>query len=98
MSDYTHLARAVNALLYEQWDPLALTGLAPRSEYETYVPQLIRLALGEDADTSCDAIALHLAQIESREMSLTLSAPAHRYAIAEQIVQIVRDSGWTGAA
>lgn len=98
MSDYTRLARAVNALLYDQWDPLAITGLFPRDEYESYVPQLIRLALGEDAGMSCDAIALHLAQIESREMSMTLSAPAHRYAIAEQIVQLVRDSGWTGAA
>jgi hypothetical protein len=98
MSDYTHLARAVNALLYEHWDPLALTGLAPRSEYESYVPPLIRLALGDDVEMACEAIALHLAQIESREMSLTLSAPAHRYAVAEQIVAVVRASGWTGAA
>ncbi len=95
MSVYAQLARAVNALLYEQWDPLSLSGLAPRDEYESYVPQLLRLAL-QDHDDALEAIALHLAQIESRQMSMTMSPPAHRHAIAEQIVARVRASNWTG--
>jgi hypothetical protein len=92
---FTALARRVNTLLYEQWDPLALAGVAPRDEYESYVPQLIRLALlGEDAR---EAVAMQLAQVETRQMSLTLTAPAHRLAVADQIIDVVLASGWTGA-
>lgn len=95
MSAYTQLARAVNQLLYEQWDPLSLAGVAPRDEYDSYVPQLIALAFVDDAR---DAIAMQLAQVETRQMSLTLTAPAHRLAIADKIVELARASDWTPAS
>jgi hypothetical protein len=89
---YVQLARDVNTVLYDEWDPLALAGVAPRDEYESYVPQLIRLALGDDAR---EAVAMQLAQVEVRQMSLTLTAPAHRLAIADRIIDLVRASGWS---
>ena len=92
-TSFTQLAAAVNQVLYNEWDPLAVAGVAPRDEYESYVPVLIRLALGENAR---DAIAQQLAQLEAREMSLALSAPAHRLAVADRVVEMVRASGWHG--
>lgn len=92
---FTQLVRAINDVLYEQWDPLAVAGVAPRGEYESYVPVLIRLAFGDDAR---EAIAVHLAQLESTTMSLTLSAPAHRLAIADRVIELVHDSGWVPQA
>lgn len=88
---FKQLVADVNSVLYEQWDPLAVAGVAPRDEYESYVPVLIRLAFGESPR---DAIAMHLAQLESNSMSLTLSAPAHREAVADRVIDIVRASGW----
>lgn len=88
---FKQLVADVNSVLYEQWDPLAVAGVAPRSEYESYVPVLIRLVFGESPR---EAIAIHLAQLESNSMSLTLSAPAHREAVADRVIEIVQRSGW----
>ena len=88
---FKELVGAVNAVLYEQWDPLTLAGVAPRDEYESYVPMLIRLAFGE---APRDAIAQQLAQIEATTLSLTMSAPAHREGLADHIIALVRASGW----
>jgi hypothetical protein len=92
---YTRLAAAVNEILYEDWDPIGVAGSAPRDEYESYVPALIRLARGK---SSTEAVAVHLAELEAEAMGLTPTPATRRLALAARIVATVRESGWTPPA
>jgi hypothetical protein len=47
----------IGRILYEDWDPLELCGIAPSSEYDSYIGGVYRLLA---SGASCEQIAEHL--------------------------------------
>ncbi|MCK8495884.1 hypothetical protein M0L20_28720 [Spirosoma sp. RP8] len=39
------LYKFIDALLWEEWDPIGVNDSAPRDEYQSYTPQLFSLAI-----------------------------------------------------
>jgi hypothetical protein len=58
----------IEDLLSYEWDPLGLGGFGPRDEYQTYVPQIFGLAIG---NTPADQIAQKLRSIETEAIGVT---------------------------
>ncbi len=48
-------------ILYEDWDPLGLRGVAPSDEYDSYLGGVYRLLA---SGASCEQVAEHLAEVE----------------------------------
>ena len=83
MSSVSEQSLAVNALLFEYWDPIGVRAMGgPDSEYIDYVPQLIGLAQRGAPDTE---LAEFLAEAESRAMGLSISPLAKRLEVASRI-------------
>jgi len=76
-------ALAVNAVLFEFWDPLGVrVASGPEDEYESYVPQLMALVNRDAPDTE---IADFLGEAEGRAMRLAVSPLSNRLEIATRI-------------
>ncbi|MBD0259208.1 MAG: hypothetical protein ICV83_26115 [Cytophagales bacterium] len=58
----------IEDLLSYEWDPLGLNGFGPRDEYQTYVPQIFGLAVG---NATVDQIARKLRSIETEAIGVT---------------------------
>ncbi len=43
--EQNQLYELINDLLWYEWDPIGINDLAPKDEYQTYVPQIFSLAL-----------------------------------------------------
>ncbi len=84
---YKLLVADINNLLYDCWDPIGVNGQAPRDEYESYVPVLIKLAFGEHA---FQEVAKRLGEIEVDMMQLPPSGEPHRRKIAAKIIQLAQ--------
>ena len=80
------IAIAVNDVLYQHWDPIGICGVAPRNEYESYVPELIELA---QAGESAEVIAARLGYILDNTIGLGVGSEAHRLDVAQRIVDLV---------
>ncbi len=57
----------IEDLLSCEWDPLALNGFGPRDEYQTYVPQIFSLAVG---NATANQIADRLRSIETESIGV----------------------------
>ena len=52
----------IDKILWEDWDPIGVNGLAPRDEYHRYVPQILNLTL---QNRSINEISNYLYQLET---------------------------------
>jgi hypothetical protein len=83
MSSFREQTRAVNAVLFEHWDPIGVRAMeGPDTEYMNYVPQLIGLAQRGAPDLE---LAEFLGGVESGAMGLSISPLAKRLDIASRI-------------
>jgi hypothetical protein len=75
---------AVSEILWREWDPIGINSeSAARSEYDTYVPQIVS-ALMRGQPT--EAIAHKLRSIAAQQMQIDFSGSMHRLA-AEKCVE-----------
>ena len=66
-SDYKRLYDAIDEILWNDWNPIGVNDSAPRDEYRSYVPQIVKLKINH-ADT--EIIAQTLVQIATEKMCL----------------------------
>ena len=59
--------KSIDRILLEVWDPLELGGIAPADEYQSYVPAVFSLKIG---NASLDQIADHLLEVEKSKLGL----------------------------
>ncbi len=71
----------IEDLLSYEWDPLGLNGFGPRDEYQTYVPQLFSLAVG---NATADQIAQKLRYLETETIGV-----AGDYEKCKQLARII---------
>jgi hypothetical protein len=83
MQSFKPSALAVNAVLFEFWDPIGVRAASgPQDEYQSYVPQLMALVNRDAPDTE---IAEFLGEAEGRAMRLAVSPLSIRLGIATRI-------------
>jgi hypothetical protein len=58
----------IDDLLWHAWDPLDLNGHGPGDEYQSYVPQLFSLTIG---NATAEQIAQKLRDIETETIGVT---------------------------
>lgn len=75
------LYKAIDEILWKDWDPIGVSPHGLRDEYHAYLPQVFKLAL-EDAATK--TIAEYLHEVVSERMGLT-SRVGYHLPIAEKI-------------
>jgi bacterioferritin-associated ferredoxin len=57
----------IDDLLRYEWDPLGMNGHGPGDEYESYVPQLFGLAIG---NATAEQIAQRLRELETQTIGV----------------------------
>jgi|GEM_PF-378599 len=57
----------IDTILWEDWDPIGVNGMAPRDEYQNYVPQILNLVM---QGYSSEEIADRLHEIETSYIGL----------------------------
>ncbi|MES2619260.1 MAG: hypothetical protein V4615_00290 [Bacteroidota bacterium] len=61
-SEHKKLYNAIDEILWNDWDPIGVNGIAPRDEYQSYTPIIFKLKTnGADKE----AIAKRLHEIET---------------------------------
>ncbi len=73
----------IDRILWEDWDPIGVNGIAPRDEYQRYVPQILNMVL---QDKPLDEIADSLYNIETETIGV-FGDRAKCKVIAEKIKQ-----------
>jgi len=61
-SEQKELYKAIDEILWNDWDPIGINDIAPRDEYQSYTPTIFSLKINE-ADT--ETIAKKLYEIET---------------------------------
>jgi len=75
----------VDEVLFYKWDPIGISEEGcPRDEYQSYTPQVFRIAIESSAP---EPLAEHLSQIATERMGLS-SAKEHDLKIANLIMEI----------
>jgi hypothetical protein len=79
------LYQSIEEILYKDWDPIGVSYIAEvRDEYQSYLPQVFKLAL-EHADSA--SIAEYLHWVAKERMGLSSEIRNHLI-IAEKIIQL----------
>lgn len=65
------LYKKIDAILWFDWDPIGINGIAPRDEYQSYVPEIFGL-VKENADRQVIAKRLHKLETEELDKFGTL--------------------------
>jgi hypothetical protein len=73
----------IGRVLYEEWDPLGLRGVAPSDEYDSYVGGVYRLLA---TGASWEQVAEHLAEIERGPLGLFRRHRSPQHADSKEVV------------
>lgn len=82
---YKELYLKVDEILWKEWDPLGVNDIAPRDEYQSYTPTIMKLLKSK---SSIEKIADELFKIETETMGLT-GSKEHCENIAKKINNLV---------
>jgi hypothetical protein len=86
------LYKKIDDILWFDWDPICINNIAPRDEYQSYVPEIFGL-VKSNADRQEIAKRLFKLETENMEMSGTLE---NCLTIADKILDAKGDSGKSG--
>lgn len=75
----------IGRILYEDWDPLGLRGVAPSDEYDSYIGGVYRLLA---SGASCAEVADHLAQLERAPLGYSEATAARNMAAAKKLCEL----------
>jgi hypothetical protein len=78
---------AIRRVLYEDWDPIGISGIAPRDEYDAYIAGVYKLIASKRSD-SHDALVEFLARVEADNMGLTPSEAAKLRLVAKKLLSL----------
>jgi hypothetical protein len=79
------LLRRIDEILYYVWDPIGVSRApATRDEYESYVPHVFKLLLG---NSSAESISNHLDSIAKENMGLGQQGKEDSFVVAELLIK-----------
>ncbi len=83
-SEQKELYKAIDEILWNDWDPIGVNDSAPRDEYQSYTPTIFSLKInGADTET----IAKKLYEIETVTIGV-LGSIDHCRQIADKIINL----------
>lgn len=85
MLNQSELYRAIDEILWNDWDPIGINDSAARDEYQGYIPAVFNLKL---EGASREIIAKKLFDIEKENIGLTGNMQ-HCLAVADKIVNLI---------
>jgi len=78
------LYKKIDDILYLEWDPIGISGLAPKDEYWSYLPLVFKLAM---ENTNPQPLADYLTKARTQTMGLSHS-DWHDLEIAKKILNL----------
>tara|TARA_R110001592_G_scaffold9723_1_gene51429 strand:+ start:330 stop:611 length:282 start_codon:yes stop_codon:yes gene_type:complete len=75
--------KSVDDILWEHWDPIGVNDIAPRDEYQSYIPEIFSLLIRNNTDKE---IADRLYKIENESIGVTGSRE-HCLIIAKKLLK-----------
>jgi hypothetical protein len=75
----------IGTILYEDWDPLRLRGVAPSDEYDSYIGGVYRLLA---SGCTCEQVAEHLAELERGPLGYSEATAALNMATAKKLCDL----------
>ena len=83
-AEHKELYKAIDEILWNDWDPIGVNDIAPRDEYQSYTPTIFSLKInGADTET----IAKKLNEIETVKIGVFGSID-HCRQIAEKVINL----------
>lgn len=82
--DQIKLYRAIDEILWNDWDPIGINNNGPRDEYQGYIPPIFNLIL---ADADLETIAKKLDQIAVERLGME-SNIEHCRKVARKLINI----------
>ena len=83
------LYKSIDKILYKEWDPIGISGIAPEDEYQSYLPLVFKLAMEH---TNPQSIADYLTKVRTKTMGLSHS-DWHDLEIAKKILNFKKAIG-----
>ena len=83
------LYKKIDNILYNEWDPIGISGFAPEDEYHSYLPLVFKLAI---ENASSQSIADYLTTVRTQTMGLSPD-DKHDLKISKIILQLKQDIG-----
>lgn len=83
-SEHKELYKAIDEILWNDWDPIGVNDIAPRDEYQSYTPTIFSLKIN---GTDAEAIAKKLHEIETVTIGVSGSIDHFRQ-IADKIINL----------
>lgn len=81
--EHTALYKEVDEILWNDWDPIGVNDIAPRDEYQSYVPEIFSLLIQNKTDKE---IADRLYKIETETIGV-LGSREHCLKIAKKLIE-----------
>jgi len=78
---------AIRRVLYEDWDPIGISGIAPRDEYDAYIAGVYELIASKRSDSD-NALVELLARVETDNMGLKPSKTAKLRLVAMKLLSL----------
>lgn len=83
-SEHKKLYKAIDEILWKDWDPIGINDIAPRDEYQSYTPTIFGLKIN---GAGKEAIANKLYEIETVTIGVSGNIDLCRK-IAEKIINL----------
>jgi hypothetical protein len=84
LTEHTHIYKAIDEILWNEWDPIGVNNSAPRNEYYGYLPIIFDLKL---KNATRESIAQKLFELETKNMGLDGNID-HCRKIADKIISL----------
>ncbi len=79
------IQNSIGRILYEDWDPIGLSGIAPGDEYDGYIGGVYRLLA---SGASREQVAEHLAELERGPLGYSDATAARNMAAARKLCEL----------
>ena len=81
--EHKALYKGVDEILWNDWDPIGVNDIAPRDEYQSYVPEIFSLLIQNKSDKE---ISYRLYKIETETIGV-LGSREHCLKIAKKLIE-----------
>ena len=82
-NEHITLYKCVDKILWNDWDPIKVNGIAPRDEYQSYVPKIFSQLIQNKSENE---IANSLYEIETETIGV-VGSREHCLKIAQKLIE-----------
>jgi hypothetical protein len=76
---------SIRKILYQEWDPIGVSGSAPDDEYDTYIAPVYRILAGSRSERE---IVEFLFRTECETIGMSAKSSEHLQSIAQRLLEL----------